>query len=73
MNCILIDDEKPALELLEDNVKQIPFLQITASCRNPLQVLEIIEQNSVDLLFLDIHMPSINGLEFLKSIKIHHW
>jgi len=69
MNCILIDDEKPALELLEDNVKQIPFLNIVATCRNPLQVLEIIERNKVDLLFLDIHMPGINGLELLKTIK----
>ncbi len=69
MNCILIDDEKPALELLEDNVKQIPFLNIVATCRNPLQVLEIMERNKVDLLFLDIHMPGINGLELLKTIK----
>ncbi|MFA6277377.1 MAG: LytTR family DNA-binding domain-containing protein [Pedobacter sp.] len=67
MNCILVDDEKPALELLEDNVKQIPFLKIIASCRNPLHVQDVLEKNKVDLIFLDIHMPSINGLDLLKS------
>jgi len=69
MNCILVDDEKPALELLEDNVKQVPFLNLIATCRNPLQVANLLEKNAIDLIFLDIHMPSINGLELLKTIK----
>lgn len=69
MNCVLVDDEKPALELLEDNVRQIPYLNIIATCRNPLQVLEILKTQSVDLLFLDIQMPGINGLELIRSLK----
>eukprot|EP01137_Pigoraptor_chileana_P010609 Opistho-2@60425 len=68
MNCILVDDERPALELLEDNVKRIPYLTIAASCRNPLQLIDLLAQQQVDLLFLDIHMPGINGLELLKTI-----
>lgn len=69
MNCILIDDEKPALGLLEDNVNQIPFLNTIATCRNPLQLSNLLEKNTVDLIFLDIQMPYLNGLDLLKSIK----
>lgn len=69
MNCILVDDEKPALELLEDNAKQVPFLNVVTTCRNPLQVMGVLEKNNIDLIFMDIHMPEINGLELIASIK----
>jgi DNA-binding LytR/AlgR family response regulator len=69
MNCILIDDEKPALDLLEDNIRQISYLNIVASCRKPIQALEIIKTQQVDLMFLDIQMPGINGLDLLRSIS----
>ncbi|ATP57930.1 DNA-binding response regulator [Pedobacter ginsengisoli] len=69
MNCILIDDESPALELLEDNVRQIPYLNVIASVRSPMQVFDLIKENQVDLMFLDIQMPGINGLELLRSLK----
>lgn len=69
MKCILVDDEKPALELLEDNVRQIPYLHVVATCRNPMQVLEVLQKEQVDLLFLDIQMPGINGLELIRSLK----
>ncbi|TCC97106.1 response regulator transcription factor [Pedobacter hiemivivus] len=69
MNCILIDDERPALDLLEDNIKQIPYLNIVASCRKPMAALEILKTQKVDLMFLDIQMPGINGLDLLRSIS----
>lgn len=69
MNCIIIDDERPALDLLEDNLKQIPYLTVVATCRNPLLLPSLLEEHQVDLLFLDINMPSLNGLELLKSLK----
>lgn len=69
MNCLLVDDERPALQLLEDNVRQIPYLNIVASLRTPMQVLEVLAEKQIDLLFLDIQMPGISGLELLKSIE----
>ncbi|MBE9598364.1 LytTR family DNA-binding domain-containing protein [Pedobacter sp. MC2016-24] len=69
MNCILVDDEKPALELLEDNVRQIPYLHVSACCRKPMQVLEVLKTQQIDLMFLDIHMPGLNGLELLRSLS----
>lgn len=69
MNCILVDDEQPALDLLEDNLRQIPYLNIVASCRKPAQVLEILQAHQVDLIFMDINMPVISGLELIKQIK----
>lgn len=69
MNCVLVDDESPALQLLEDNVRQIPYLNIIAVLRNPLQLLDLLKEQQVDLIFLDIQMPGISGLELLKSIQ----
>ncbi len=69
MNCVLVDDEKPALDLLEDNVRQFPYLNIVASCRKPAQVIEILQAHKVDLLFMDIHMPVISGLELIRRLK----
>lgn len=68
MNCLLVDDERPALQLLEDNVRQIPYLNVVASLRNPMQVLEVLKEQQIDLIFLDIQMPGISGLELLKSL-----
>lgn len=68
MNCILIDDEQPALDLLEDNIRQIPYLKVIGSFRKPLQALEVMKSQPVDLVFLDIQMPGINGLDLLRAL-----
>ena len=68
LKCIAIDDEPLALELLEDNIAKIPFLQLVAACENPLQALHILEEQEVDLVFLDIQMPGLTGLQFIRSL-----
>ncbi len=69
MNCLVLDDEKLAVELLEDNVKKVPFLSLTASCRNPMEAFEVLREKKIDLIFLDIKMPGISGLEFIKTLS----
>lgn len=68
LKCIAIDDEPLALELLEDNISKIPFLQLVAACENPLEALRIMEEQPVDLVFLDIQMPGLTGLQFIRSL-----
>jgi DNA-binding LytR/AlgR family response regulator len=68
MRCMVIDDEQLVRELLEDNIRQIPFLQWAKSCKNALEAMEALQTTPVDLLFLDIQMPRVNGLQFLQAL-----
>lgn len=68
MNVIIVDDEPLALEVIETYVSQIPELNLVASCTNAIEANEAIRNHDVDLMFLDIQMPQITGVEFLKSL-----
>ena len=68
INCILIDDEPLALQLLEDFVNKTPYLKLVGKFEEPLQALPLLKTTEVDLLFLDIKMPDITGIEFFKSL-----
>lgn len=68
MKCIAVDDEAPSLYLLEDNIRRVPFLKLVRSCSNALEAMEVLQQEKIDLMFLDIEMPELTGLEFLRSL-----
>ncbi|HTI90425.1 MAG TPA: LytTR family DNA-binding domain-containing protein [Puia sp.] len=70
MSCLIVDDERLVRELLEDNIRQIPYLQLAGSCKNALEAAEILQNTVIDLLLLDIRMPRLNGLQFLQSLQI---
>jgi DNA-binding LytR/AlgR family response regulator len=68
LNCIAVDDEKLVLDLLVDNIQKTPFLHLVKRCRNAMEAIEVLQNDSVDLIFLDIQMPGLNGLQFLESL-----
>lgn len=68
LNCVVIDDEPLALQLLEDYVNKTPFLHLIASCSNAVVALEILRTEKVDVIFTDIQMPDLNGVEFSRFL-----
>jgi two-component system LytT family response regulator len=68
INCLIIDDEPFARELLEGYVAQLPYLNLVASCEHVFEALEVLQRQRIDLLFSDINMPQVNGIEFLRSL-----
>jgi DNA-binding LytR/AlgR family response regulator len=68
MRCLIVDDEQLVRELLEDNIRQIPYLQLVKSCRHAMEATDILQTEQIDCIFLDIRMPRLNGLQFLESL-----
>jgi DNA-binding LytR/AlgR family response regulator len=69
LNCLIIDDEPFARKGLEEHVQEIDFLNGVASCENALKAASYLNEQKIDLIFLDIHMPKVNGIDFLKALK----
>lgn len=68
IRCLAIDDEPLALELLADNISKIPYLELVAKCNDAFEAMEILQQQSIDLIFIDIQMPGLTGLQFVESL-----
>ncbi|SKC71518.1 LytR/AlgR family response regulator transcription factor [Ohtaekwangia koreensis] len=69
MTCVAVDDEPLALDLLEDNIKKISFLKLVKKCSNALEANNFLQTQNVDLIFLDIQMPGITGIQFLQGLS----
>lgn len=67
--CLIVDDEPLAIEVIESYLNQFADFDIIARCNNAIQALKVLEEEQIDLLFLDIQMPKITGIEFLRSLK----
>ena len=68
IRCLAIDDEPLALQQISSYIDKTPFLEKTGLCQSAFDAMEIIEQQEVDLLFVDINMPDLNGMDFVKSL-----
>lgn len=68
LRCIAIDDEPFALELLADDIRKVPFLELTAVFSNPIDAFDSLKSGPIDLVFLDIQMPTMTGTQFLRSL-----
>lgn len=67
--CLVVDDERLAQELLTTYIQKIPFLEEVATCSTALEAMQYLAQHQVDILFLDIQMPDLTGIEFLRTVK----
>jgi len=69
IKCIIIDDEALAISVIESHLQNFDTIEIVATYTNPIQAYEIIERENIDLIFLDINMPQINGMEFIENLN----
>lgn len=69
MNCLAIDDEPLALNIIEDYANKVPYLNLIDKCTNAFDALNLMQKHKIDLIFLDIEMPHLSGIDFLQSIE----
>jgi len=67
--CLIVDDEQLARRLLQEFVTKVPMLELAGMCKNPLEAMEVLNSKRIDIMFLDIQMPEITGVEFMKSLQ----
>nr|WP_321407555.1 LytTR family DNA-binding domain-containing protein [uncultured Carboxylicivirga sp.] len=69
INCLIVDDESAARDVLESHLSKIDQIKVVALCKNALEAFQRLTNQSIDLIFLDINMPEISGLDFAKAIN----
>ena len=69
IKCLIVEDEELARDLLEKFISKLTHLELVGKCENPLKAMPIMQEHSIDLLFLDIQMPELTGVEFLKMLS----
>ena len=68
-NCVIVEDEPIAAEVLEDYIKQLPYLDLKGICTDAIYAMEMLQKEKIDVVFLDIHLPRLKGLDFIKTLK----
>jgi len=69
IKCLIIDDEPLAQRVIEKYAQDLPFLEIVGKCNQAVEAIEFLHQQQIDLMFLDINMPKLSGIDFLKTMK----
>ncbi|WP_299436736.1 LytTR family DNA-binding domain-containing protein [uncultured Aquimarina sp.] len=69
LQCLVADDEPIARQIIENYIKEIPYLEVVATCKNAFEVMGFLQENTIDLLFLDINMPKLSGISLLKTMQ----
>jgi DNA-binding LytR/AlgR family response regulator len=67
--CLIVEDEPLAAEVLQDYIRQVPFLDLSGTCGDAIYAMEKLKQEKIDLIFLDIHLPKLKGLDFIKTLR----
>ncbi|SMC88853.1 LytR/AlgR family response regulator transcription factor [Moheibacter sediminis] len=69
IKCMIVEDEPLAVEVIQDYISQIPFLQLQAVCNDAICAMQTLKEKQIDLMFLDIHLPKLKGLDLLATLK----
>lgn len=69
LNCLVVDDEFLARQLMEGYVRNVPYLELVCLCESALEALQVLQETKIDLIFLDVNMPELSGINFIKSLK----
>ena len=69
LNCIIIDDEQPSINIIASHIEKIPYLYLVTTTTDAIEGIDIVMSQAIDLIFLDIHMPNITGIDFIKAIN----
>jgi DNA-binding LytR/AlgR family response regulator len=69
VRCLLVDDEPLAIQLLQTHLEKLDLFEVVATCSNAIKALEVLRAETIDLLFLDIKMPQLTGIDFLRTLK----
>ncbi|MES2652131.1 MAG: LytTR family DNA-binding domain-containing protein [Bacteroidota bacterium] len=69
VRCLIVDDEPLAIQLVKGHLDQLELFEVTATCNNAVKALEVMRSKTIDLIFLDIKMPQLTGIDFLKTLK----
>lgn len=71
MNCIIVDDNKMARTAIKQMISQVDFLNLKHECENPIEAFNYLKKENIDLVFLDIEMPEMTGIELIKNLTVH--
>lgn len=69
IKCIAVDDEPLALDLVESYIRKVPFLELVATCESAYEAMTVLKDNKIDLMLLDINMPDLSGIQFIKTLS----
>lgn len=69
INCIIIEDEPLAVEIIKDFITEVPFLELIAICNDAFVAMQVLNEQKIDLIFLDLNLPKLKGLDFLNTLK----
>ena len=70
VKCIVIDDQKYAIDAITDHIQKIPELSLVSAFINPLEAIVFLEEHAIDLVFIDVEMPHLNGIEFIEAMMV---
>jgi two-component system LytT family response regulator len=69
IKCLIVEDEPLATDVLVEFVKRVPFLELKGTCPDAIAALEVMQRETIDLIFLDIHLPALKGLDFIRTLQ----